>query len=106
MLGRDVILKCCVTRSARPLVMKEAHVGDVDGGNFVADITIRRIFNIGIWWKTIHRDVKDFCKHFDKGLEDQLVLHSATNKHSTIENIYDVGIGLCWTIQEGYTKEE
>ena len=63
-LGRDGIIRRCVPRSARQQVIAEAHAGDA-GGHFAAGITIKKIFQVGLWWDRIHPDVIDYCKKCD-----------------------------------------
>lgn len=46
-LGRDGILRRCVSRSARQQVTEEAHASDARG-HFAAEITIKKILQVGL----------------------------------------------------------
>ena len=51
-------------RHARPQVIEEAHGGD-SGGHFVAEITVKKILQVGLWWEQMTPDVMDYCKKCD-----------------------------------------
>jgi hypothetical protein len=55
--------KCLTTLEAH-IVLKELHEGVV-GRSFVADITIKKILDVGYWWPTLFKDTHDFCKSCD-----------------------------------------
>ena len=63
-LGRDGILRRCVPRSARQQVTEEAHAGDA-GGHFAAEITIKKILQVGLWWESMQPDVITYCRKCD-----------------------------------------
>ena len=63
-LGRDGIIRRCVPRSARQKVIQEAHAGDA-GGHFAADITVKKILQVGLWWERITPEVTTYCRKCD-----------------------------------------
>ena len=63
-LGRDGIIRRCVPRSARQQVIQEAHAGDA-GGHFAADITVKKILQVGLWWERMTPDVTTYCRKCD-----------------------------------------
>ena len=63
-LGRDGIIRRCVPRSARQQVIVEAHASDARG-HFAAEITIKKILQVGLWWERMHPDVIDYCRKCD-----------------------------------------
>ena len=60
----------CVSRHARPQVIEEAHGGD-SGGHFVAEIAVKKILQVGLWWEQITPDVMDYCKKCDMLSEER-----------------------------------
>ena len=44
--GKNGILRCCVTSSKIPLILKECHNNNA-GGHFAGDVTARKILQIG-----------------------------------------------------------
>jgi hypothetical protein len=45
-------------------VLKELHEG-VAGGHFVANITAKKILDVGYWWPTLFKDTHEFCRSCD-----------------------------------------
>jgi hypothetical protein len=45
--------------------MKELHEGVV-GRHFAANITLKKILDVGYWWPTLFKDIHEFCKSCDK----------------------------------------
>ncbi len=35
------------------------------GGRFVANITAKKIMDVGYWWSTLFKDTGEFCKSCD-----------------------------------------
>ena len=48
----------------RPLILEEAHVG-IAGGHYSGKPTTQKILTMGLWWPTLHKDAKEFCKSCD-----------------------------------------
>jgi hypothetical protein len=46
------------------MILLEAHKGVV-GGNYIRKVTYQNILRVGLWWPTLHKDAKDFCKTCD-----------------------------------------
>ena len=42
----------------------EAH-GGTAGGNYVARMIALNILRVGLWWPTLHQDLKVHCKAYD-----------------------------------------
>ena len=45
-------------------IIKEAHSGTA-GGHFAGKPTTQKILAAGLWWPTLHKDTKEFCKCCD-----------------------------------------
>ncbi len=54
----------CLTTLEAQILMKELHEG-VPIGHFVANITIKKILDVGYWWPTLFKDTHKFCKSCD-----------------------------------------
>jgi len=63
-LGPNEILHRYVLEHERRRILEEAHVGIAEG-HYVGKATVYKELTIGIWWPTIHKDVKEFCKSCD-----------------------------------------
>jgi hypothetical protein len=63
-MGPDEILRRCVMEAERPLILVEVHEGIV-GGHYVGKATMQKVLRAGLWWPTLHRDVKDYYKAYD-----------------------------------------
>src|SRR5277367_2492833 len=57
-MGLDEILRRCVLEHEKPLILAEAHAGAA-GGHYAGKATAQKILIAGLWWPTIHKDVKD-----------------------------------------------
>ena len=63
-MGPDKILRRCVLEHEKPLILAEAHAGEV-GGHFSGKATAQKILMAGLWWPTIHKDAKEYCRSCD-----------------------------------------
>ena len=63
-MGPDEILHRCVLEHEKPLILAEAHFGAV-GGHFVGKAMAQKILMAGLWWPTIHKDEKEYCRSCD-----------------------------------------
>ncbi len=57
------ILCTCLTTLEAQVVLKELH--KVARRHFVANITAKKILDVGHWWPTLFKDTHDFCKNYD-----------------------------------------
>ena len=55
--GKDQVLCICVPKEKYIPILKHAHAG-VAGGHFSANITVRTIMWLGLWWPTLHMDAE------------------------------------------------
>jgi hypothetical protein len=58
-MGVDSILQRYVLENERPRVLAEAHEG-IAGGNYTRKYITQKVLRVGIWWSTIHRDLKEY----------------------------------------------
>jgi hypothetical protein len=63
-MGADGILRRCVLEHERPVILEEVHDGIV-GGHYAGRETAQNILCAGIWWPTLHKDVKEYCQSCD-----------------------------------------
>jgi hypothetical protein len=63
-MGPDEILRRCVMEVERPLMLVEAHEG-ITGRNYVGKDTTHKVLRAGLWWPTLHKDVKEYYKVCD-----------------------------------------
>jgi transposase InsO family protein len=63
-MGLDEILRRCVMETERPLILTEAHEGLV-GGHYIGKSTTQKALRAGLWWPTLHRDVKEYARACD-----------------------------------------
>ena len=63
-LGPDEVLCRCVMPHEKEAIIKEAHSGTV-GGHFAGNPTAQKILAAGLWWPTLHKDTKEFCRYCD-----------------------------------------
>ncbi len=54
----------CLTTSKAHIVFKELHEG-VARGHFAADITTKKILDVGYWWSILFKDIHEFYKSCD-----------------------------------------
>jgi hypothetical protein len=58
-LGVDGILRRCVLKHERPMILTEEHDG-ITGGHYAWNDTTHDIFHVGIWWPILHKDAKEY----------------------------------------------
>ena len=63
-LGPDEILRRYVLEHERRRIIEEAHLG-VAGGHYAGKATTQKILTVGLWWPTVHKDAKEFCRSCD-----------------------------------------
>ena len=63
-LGPDEVLRRCVMPHEKEAIIKEAH-SKTTGGHFVGKPTAQKILEEGLWWPTLHKDTKEFCRCCD-----------------------------------------
>jgi hypothetical protein len=63
-MAADTILRRCVLEHERTRILSEAHEGIAEG-HYVGKYTTHKVFHVGLWWLTIHRDEKDYFQRFD-----------------------------------------
>ncbi len=59
-VGQDNRIRRCLIISKSQIVLKELHEG-VARGDFVANITLKKIMEVGYWWPTLFKDTHEFC---------------------------------------------
>ena len=63
-LGPDEVLRRCMMLHEKEAIIREAHSG-IAGGHFVGKPTAQKILAAGLWWPTLHKDTKEFCRCCD-----------------------------------------
>ena len=63
-LGSDEVLSRCMMPHKKKAIIREAHSGAA-GGHFVGNPTTQKILTAGLWWPTLHKDTKEFCRCCD-----------------------------------------
>ena len=63
-LGPDEVLHRCVMPHEKEAIIKEAH-SSATGGHFVGKLTAQKILAAGLWWPTLYKDTKEFCRCCD-----------------------------------------
>ena len=48
----------------RSLILEEAHAG-ITSGHYSGKPTAQNILTVGLWWPTLHKEVKEFCRSCD-----------------------------------------
>ena len=60
-LGPDEILRRYVLKHERRRILEEAHARFA-GGHYVGKPTTQKVLTTGLWWPTVHKDAKEFCR--------------------------------------------
>jgi hypothetical protein len=63
-MGQDNILQRFLTTIKAQMVMKKLHEGPLKG-QFVAEITEKKILDARYWWPTLYKNVNDYFKSCD-----------------------------------------
>ena len=63
-LGPDEVLRRYVLDHERSMILAEAHAGIV-GGYYSGKPIAQKVLTVGLWWPTVHKDAKDFCRTYD-----------------------------------------
>jgi hypothetical protein len=63
-MGLDELLRRCVMEEERTLILVEAHEG-ITGGHYAGKEKMQKVLRDGLWWPTLHRDVKDYYRACD-----------------------------------------
>jgi hypothetical protein len=63
-MGTDNILRRYVLEHKRPRILEESHEG-IAGGNYAGKDTMQKVLHAGLWWPTIHRDLKEYFQRCD-----------------------------------------
>ena len=63
-LGPDEVLGRCVMPHEKDAIIREAHSGTARG-HFAGKPTAQKILTAILWWPTLHKDTKDFCRCCD-----------------------------------------
>ena len=63
-MGLDEIIRSYVDEVERNSILGEALGGDV-GGHYAGKGTTQNILCIGLWWPTLHKDSKPYCRACD-----------------------------------------
>jgi hypothetical protein len=53
-----------VLEHERPRVLAESHEG-IAGGHYAGKVTPQKVLRAGLWWPTIQRYLKEYCKKCD-----------------------------------------
>ncbi len=60
-MGQDNKMHKCLTTLEAQIVLKELHEGMV-GGHFAANITTKKILDVGYWWPILFKDIMNFVE--------------------------------------------
>eukprot|EP00253_Pinus_taeda_P004566 PITA_04566 len=63
-MGTDEILRWYVLKFDRSSILAYAR-GGATGGNYAGRETVQKILCTGLWWPTLHQDLKSYCKACD-----------------------------------------
>jgi hypothetical protein len=60
-MGPNEILRRCVMKAERPLILVEEHEG-IAGGHYAGKSIMQKVLRAGLWWPTLHKDAKEYYK--------------------------------------------
>ena len=63
-LGSDEILCRYVLEHERRRIIEEAHAR-IAGGHYAGKSIAHKVLTAGLWWPTVHKDAKEFCRSCD-----------------------------------------
>jgi hypothetical protein len=63
-MGPDEILRRYVMEAERTLVLAKSHEG-IARGHYAGKATMQKVLRAGLWWPTLHKDVKEYYKACD-----------------------------------------
>eukprot|EP00253_Pinus_taeda_P010434 PITA_10434 len=63
-IGVDEIFQRYVPSFEQDSLLTESHVG-ATGGHYAGKATAQKILHVGLWWPTLHKDSKAYCKACD-----------------------------------------
>jgi hypothetical protein len=63
-MGVDNILRRYVLEHERPRILVESHQG-IARGHYTGKSTAQKLLHVGLWWPTIHRDLKEYFQRCD-----------------------------------------
>ena len=63
-LGSNEILYRYVLEHERRRILEEVHAG-ITGGHYAENAIVQKVLIARIWWPTIHKDAKEFCRCCD-----------------------------------------
>lgn len=63
-MGSNEILRHYVPEFERINILADAH-GRATGGHYVGKATAQKILHGGLWWPTLHKDLKAYCQACD-----------------------------------------
>jgi hypothetical protein len=63
-LGENGILRWCVLKHERSIILEEAHDWIV-GGHYIGRETTPNILCVGLWWPMLHKYVNEYCQSCD-----------------------------------------
>ena len=63
-MGPYEILHRYVPEHERSMFLAESH-GGTSGGNFLGKAIAHKILRVGLWWSTLDKDEKEYCRACD-----------------------------------------
>ena len=63
-LGPDAVLRRCMMPHEKETIIRDAH-SSTAGGHFAGKPTAQKILATGLWWPTLQKYTKEFCRCYD-----------------------------------------